>query len=249
MPHEFEIIKEITIHATPDQVWEAISTGPGIDSWFMGSNQVEPREGGRTSLTMGDTTEEATVTAWEPAKRFAYRSDENPDGTFMAFEFLIERRGQGSTVVRFVHSGFLGDNWEAEYDAISKGNGIYLRKLAAYLEHFPGRTSASNVFVLGPQVPDQERVWAAFKGALGLTGTVAEGDPVRLEVEGLTSVEGVVEFVDAPTFLGVRTSDGLYVLIHGLGGTVVVEYHSYLGEVDPHGIEGAWQAWLARSLA
>jgi hypothetical protein len=26
-------------------VWEAIATGAGIDGWFMGRNQVEPREG------------------------------------------------------------------------------------------------------------------------------------------------------------------------------------------------------------
>jgi uncharacterized protein YndB with AHSA1/START domain len=249
MPHEFEISKEITIHTSPEQVWEAISTGPGIDSWFMGSSQVEPREGGRTSLTMGGHTEEATVTAWEPAKRFAYRSDENPDGTFMAFEFMIEGRGQGSTVVRFVHSGFLGDNWEAEYDALSKGNGMYLQKLAAYLEHFPGRTSTYNLFVPGPRVADQDRVWTAFKGALGLTGSVGEGDPVRLEVDGLGPVQGVVQFADAPTFLGVRTSDGLYVLIHGAEGGVVVEYHDFSGEVDRKEIERAWQAWLARSFA
>jgi uncharacterized protein YndB with AHSA1/START domain len=46
MPRGFELRKEITLDATPEQVWEAIATGPGIDAWFMGRNQVEPREGG-----------------------------------------------------------------------------------------------------------------------------------------------------------------------------------------------------------
>jgi hypothetical protein len=45
----------------------------------MGRNQVEPREGGRTSMTIGEHTEEAVVTAWEPGRRFAYRG-ESPDG-------------------------------------------------------------------------------------------------------------------------------------------------------------------------
>ena len=44
MPHEFEIGDEITVDATPEQVWEAIATGPGIDSWLMGRNQVEPHQ-------------------------------------------------------------------------------------------------------------------------------------------------------------------------------------------------------------
>lgn len=45
MLHEFDLRKEITLDATPQQVWEAIATGPGIDAWFMGRNQVEAREG------------------------------------------------------------------------------------------------------------------------------------------------------------------------------------------------------------
>ena len=56
MPHEFELRKEITLQATPEQVWEAIATGPGIDGWFMGRNEVEPREGGRTAMTIGPST-------------------------------------------------------------------------------------------------------------------------------------------------------------------------------------------------
>ena len=30
----------------------------------------------------------------------------------MAFEYLIEGRDGGSTVLRLVHSGMLGDDWE-----------------------------------------------------------------------------------------------------------------------------------------
>ena len=66
MPREFELRKEITLDATPEQVWEAIATGQGIDAWFMGLNQVEPREGGRTAMTIAGHTEEGVVTAWEP---------------------------------------------------------------------------------------------------------------------------------------------------------------------------------------
>ncbi|WP_143737006.1 SRPBCC domain-containing protein [Microbispora sp. GKU 823] len=45
MPHEFELHKEIELDATPEQVWEAIATGPGVDSWFMGRTEIEPVEG------------------------------------------------------------------------------------------------------------------------------------------------------------------------------------------------------------
>jgi len=249
MPREFEIREEIALDATPEQVWDAIATGPGIDSWFMGRNEVEPREGGTARMALPGYTQESTVTAWEPGSRFALRSDVNPDGTFMAFEYLIEGREGGSTVLRYVHSGILGDDWEAEYDALRKGDRMYLENLARYLKHFPGRTSTYDMFVPGPQVADPERAWAAFKGALGLTGTVAEGDPTRLTVDGLPPEEGVVEFARQPAFLGVRTSDGLYTLIHGYQDTVVVEHHSFSDEADPERTERAWQSWLDRSFA
>jgi hypothetical protein len=34
----------------------------------------------------------------------------------------------------------LGDDWEAEYEAMSEGEPMYFRKLLEYLERFPGRT-------------------------------------------------------------------------------------------------------------
>ena len=58
------------------------------------------------------------MTAWDPARRFAYRSGEAPDGRFIAYEFLIEGRAGGSTVLRTVTSGFLpGDDWAEEFEA------------------------------------------------------------------------------------------------------------------------------------
>ncbi|GAA3820943.1 SRPBCC domain-containing protein [Sphaerisporangium flaviroseum] len=249
MPHEFEVREEVAIDATPEQVWEAISTGPGIDSWFMGRNEVEPGEGGALRHSMMGHTQTATVTAWEPLKRFSYQSTANPDGTFMAMDYLIEGRQGGSTVLRLVHSGFLGDDWEAQYDALKKGDGMYLQKLAAYLKHFPGRVSTFNMLVPGPQVTDQERVWKTFASALGLTGTVAKGDRVRLTVDGLPPAEGVVECADYPSIPSVCTGDALYMFMYGYRGTVVVEQHSFIEGVDGEATEEAWKAWLATAFA
>jgi uncharacterized protein YndB with AHSA1/START domain len=77
MAHEFE--NEIEVDATPEQVWEAIATGPGIDSWFMGRNEIEPREGGKAQTTLSGFTMESTITAWEPPTRFATRSPDQEE--------------------------------------------------------------------------------------------------------------------------------------------------------------------------
>jgi uncharacterized protein YndB with AHSA1/START domain len=247
MAHPFEVRKEIETEATPEEVWEAISTGRGLDSWFMGRNEVEPGEGGKVRMTLPAWTLEATVTVWDPPKRLVTETGKDEDGRLMVFEYLIEGRQGGSTVVRFVHSGFLpGDDWETEYEALKRGDPMYIQKLAEYLNYFRGRT-ATPIDVYGPQVPDREQAWARIRSGLGLPGAVSDGDQVRLTPEGLPPMEGVVDYVSLET-LGVRTSDGLYRFIHGFEGTVVLGHHIF-ADVDPQATERAWQAWLERTLA
>ncbi|GAA5084902.1 uncharacterized protein YndB with AHSA1/START domain [Thermocatellispora tengchongensis] len=249
MAHEFDLSFETTVTATPEQVWDAIATGPGVDSWFMGRSQFEPREGGVTRQEFMGETSEATITAWEPGRRLAYQSEKNPDGTFMAFEYLIEGRGGGSTVIRLVHSGALGDDWEAEYHALREGDAMYLRKLAAYVTHFSGRSSQYNIFLVGPQVHDQPRAWGAFGAAFGLTGPVSEGDRARLSIPGLPETEGVVEFALNDKFLGVRTADALLVCFLGFQDTVIVQQHNFSAQPEEKEAEQAWQSWLATTFA
>jgi uncharacterized protein YndB with AHSA1/START domain len=247
MAHPFEVRKEIETEATPEEVWEAISTGPGLDSWFMGRNEVEPGEGGKLRMTLPAWTLESTVTVWDPPKRLVTDTGEGEDGRLMVFEYLIEGREGGSTILRFVHSGFLpGDDWETEYEALKRGDPMYIQKLAEYLKYFRGRT-ATPIDVYGPQVPDREQAWTRIRSGLGLRGAVADGDQVRLTPEGLPPIEGVVDYV-SPETLGVRTSDGLYRFIYGLGGTVVLGHHVF-ADVDQQATERAWQAWLERTLA
>jgi uncharacterized protein YndB with AHSA1/START domain len=246
MTHEFEVNKEIALDATPEEVWEAIATGPGVDSWFMGRNEIEPRVGGVTRMTMGGQAEESTVTSWEPGRRLAYRTPESPEGTFMAFEYLIEGRDGGGTVLRLVHSGFLGDDWETEYEAMKVGWDMYLHKLAEYLTYFRGRT-AKVVSAFRPQVSPSERVWEVLKGQFGLTGPVKEGDRVHFTAAGLPPIEGVVDYVDLPSFLGVRTDDALYRFIHSgpqRGDVLVLGHHVFAETADEKETEQAWQSWL-----
>lgn len=246
MTHEFAVRKELTLEATPEEVWEAIATGPGIDSWYMGRNQLEPRVGGKGSMSLGGHTEESTVTAWEPARHLAFRTPDNPDGTFMAFEYLIEGRDGGGAVLRMVHSGMLGDDWETEYEAMKTGWDMYLAKLAEYLAYFRGRT-AKVVFAARPGAASPERTWEVLTEEFGLPAKPAEGDRVRLAVAGLPPVEGVIDYVDLPSFLGVRTDDAMYRFIHSgadRGNVVVLGHHVFAEDADEKETEQAWQTWL-----
>src|SRR3954470_23256640 len=102
MSHDFEIADEITVEATPEQVWAAIATGPGIDSWFMGDTTVDP---GRTvTVAFGGYGAAHTVEAWQPGERLAYADRDDATGRFVAYEFLVAGRAGGGTVLRAVTS-------------------------------------------------------------------------------------------------------------------------------------------------
>lgn len=240
MTREFEIKKEVEIEGTPEQVWDAIATGPGIDSWFMGPHTVDGRLGGRMTLDLGFFQEASTITAWEPGKRFAYESDKADDGTIHAMEYLIEARDGGSTVLRFVHSGILGDGWSDEYlDQTSYGWDMYLATLGQYVKHFSGR-HGTYVFAQAPQEQPDD-AWARLLAALGVPADHKVGDEVTLEPFGIT---GVVDFAyDLPgVFLSVRGTDGLY----RFHGTRAVGHHLF---GDATGEAEKWQAFLETALS
>ena len=68
---------DVEVPGTPDQVWDAIATGPGITAW-MQPTEVEERKGGTFSYDMGTGTGRTygTVTGWDPPRG----SPRNPDG-------------------------------------------------------------------------------------------------------------------------------------------------------------------------
>jgi uncharacterized protein YndB with AHSA1/START domain len=256
VPREFEIRREIEIEADPEQVWQAIATGPGITSWFM-PHEVTPGVGGTVRLTVEGFESEATITEWEPQKRLAYRAPAAEDGTVHAMEFLIEGRDGAATVVRFVHSGFTsgdwGDwgDWGDEYEAnFAGGWELYLHTLREYVIHFAG-APVTFVSANGPATSANRDNWPALRTGLGLEEPVEVGRSVQLTLAGLAPLIGVIDYANE-AFLGLRTADGLY-RFHGVGELacmpIAVGHHLYGDDVDRAALERGWTAWLETTFA
>ncbi len=240
--HRFEITKDLEVSATPEQVWEAIATGPGLESWFLGRNEIDPRPGGTARWSIGEFTAESTITTWDPPNRFVNTGMPAPDGSFHQFDYHIEAREGGGSAIRYEHTGMLSGDWEAEYEAMSEGDPMYLDKLVAYLTYFRGRF-ATSVEVMGPEAPDRELAMGRFRAALGLDDDVAVGDEVRAAPRGLESFDGVVDHI-SPHFLGIRSDDAIYRFIHAFTGQVMIGHHLFAGDVDRADAEEMWRSWL-----
>jgi uncharacterized protein YndB with AHSA1/START domain len=259
MGHQFAQHHEAEVPASPDEVWAAIATGPGIDSWFMGRNEVKPGAAGTVRTVFGEYTPELEIIDWDPAHRFAYSSGQAPDGRFIAYEFLIEGRAGASTVLRTVTSGFLpGDDWADEFEAMTLGGELYFRTLVEYLTHFAGRFAAP-VTAFGPPGTSWSRDRSLLYHALGLTEPAQRGDPVRFTgATGATGAagtagatgpaDGVIYVVNAHA-IGVRTPDGLYRFMRGFAKPVIAAHHLFGADADPDQARQAWEAWLSRTLA
>ena len=247
MGRQFEQHHEEEVPATPDEVWAAIATGPGLDSWFMGRNNVKGGVGGSVRTVFGDYAPDLEITGWDPDRRFAYRSGQAPDGRFIAYEFLIEGQAGGSTVLRTVTSGFLpGDDWAEEFEAMTLGGELYFRTLAEYLAYFAGRF-ATPVTAFGPPGTDWTRDRASLCRALGLTESPSRGDPAHL-AGGVGPADGTVYLASAHA-IAVRTQDALYRFMRGFGKPVIAAHHLFGADAEPDLTQRAWEAWLARTLA
>lgn len=234
MSRKFRIDKEVNLDATPDEVWKTIATEAGQAAWLWPS-PVDPSSD--------------LVRAWDPPRKLAIRLPDAPDGSFQAFEYLVEGRHGGSTVLRFVHSGMLDRDWGDEYHSITGGGwDMYLYTLGQYFKHFRGRT-ASYVAAEGPTSSSEPEQWPGIAAALGLDGTAAVGTPVDVGLPG-AGAGGVVDYLTGG-YIGIRTPRAL-VRFHNrssLGMAVAVSHHHYEPEIEVDATETAWAAWLADAFS
>lgn len=248
---------EIEVPGTPEEVWEAIATGPGITAWFVPTD-VEERPGGTVSQYHGEgpgMRQTADITAWEPPTRFAYETEWAPDEGVaprrMASEFLVEAKAGGTCVVRVVNRGFGdGEEWDRALEGTRGGWGPALTSLRLYLEHFAGQAAAP-VSTSGPLEGARADAWRALLDALGMPDA-GEGDRVAASADGAPEIAGTVEFArDTQMILRLeRPAPGLGMV--GVGGPGATAFGFLRAQLFGDGAaaiaareQGAWKAWMA----
>ncbi len=243
---------EIEVPGTPEQVWEAIASGPGISAWFVPTT-LDGRAGGTTVSSFGpdDSMDSvARITEWEPRKRYVAESEGGP-GT-IATEWTVEAKGGGTCTVRVVHSWFAStDDWDSQFEQHTLGWSIFFKLLRLYLEHFPGE-ACSPVQLMPVSTNSQSEAWDRLASPLGLAGAPAGA---RVTTTGdAPELEGIVENVSPPEYPGVilRLDKPAPALAHffvlSFGGPVMLPVRFYLygeaGSAAAPDVETTWRAWL-----
>lgn len=236
------IEKRIELDATPQEVWDAVATGPGMACWFV-PHEFHPPEGGVGARVVSDfgsgNVAESTVREWEPGRRYS----SSADGETQVVEFIVEGRDGGGAVLRLIHSGITGEDWEAEYH--SRGWDGFLANLRRYFDHFRGLPPAT-VSIIAFTNLDMAGIWERFYSALGLERPPAVGDRVTLRPDGPDPISGVVEVAEAGE-LGVRSDRGAHFFSGDGAWNMVTVVHYLYGEgIDRDAATAQWQSWADR---
>ena len=103
---KFDIIHSVDIKATPDRLYDAITTQKGLAGWWTPQAEAEPTVGALNEFHFLETTLVFRVDKLEPARHVAWSGVQVPsdwEGTQVLFDITPE----GDTVnLRFSHIGF-----------------------------------------------------------------------------------------------------------------------------------------------
>jgi uncharacterized protein YndB with AHSA1/START domain len=187
---------EVELPGTPEEVWQAIATGPGISAWFVPTEFEE--QGGKPvamKLNFGPGMEpRSKVTAWDPPRMFATEADGwAPGSPPLANEWTVEARAGGVCILRIVQSLFAStDDWDNQLEAAKSGLPGFLRTLRIYLTHFRGQRSAMMKW-MAPFAGTEAEAWEVLTTALGVKG-MRVGQRYTAPA-GVPALSGVVEYL------------------------------------------------------
>lgn len=174
MPTKFDasgkrwVEMEFLVPGTPDEVWQAMATGPGNTAWFTRA-EIEEKIGGRITFHfMPGATSGGTVTQWEPPHRFGYvETGWAENAPPIATEISIVARSGDECLVRMVHSLFSSTaDWDDQMEGFESGWPGFIEVLRLYLTRHAGETAAS--FQLSADAKGEDLVvWRRLLAGLG----------------------------------------------------------------------------------
>jgi uncharacterized protein YndB with AHSA1/START domain len=244
---------EVEVPGTPEEVWQAIATGPGISSWFV-ATEFEEIDGKPVAVRFNfgpGMAPRSPVTDWDPPRMFAAQGEGWDGSPPIATEWNVVARANGACLVRVVNSLVSStDDWDKHLEATALGWPAFFRTLGIYLRHFRGQRSA--ILQLVTPVPGTEaEAWDALTAAMGLQG-LSVGQHWAAPA-GVPALSGVAEYAsESPYDILLRLDKpGSGVLALGAfsfadQSMVAMNFYHY-GDLASETVARetpVWQAWI-----
>ena len=155
-----KIENRIEVPGTPEEVWEAIATGHGIEAGSCRPRSSRASAAGSRSTWAPGWRTPGTVTACEPPHRFAYEEEWEPSRASRRAgsrpSSSSRRRPGGTCVVRLVSTLHAdGGDWDEVLETMHAAGSATCSSCALHLTHFPGQRCATRS--MAPRAGDAAR--------------------------------------------------------------------------------------------
>ena len=143
------IEREVHVDASPEVVYEVISSPEHLSEWWPDEAELDPVPGGRGVITFGDGARPdakvvpLTVVDADPPRRFSFRwVQDDSEAATAAGSLLVTfdlEPSRGGTLLRFSESGFREKGWQAavleeQYAEHVAGWDHFLPRLVTYVD-------------------------------------------------------------------------------------------------------------------
>lgn len=192
------------IHASPAEVYEAITDPRTLSRWFLSEASIDLRPGGAYRWVFGDATGTSGPDAHVASGEFvailpqeAVRMKSRVRDLDTDLEFRLDPWRDG-TVLTVTHGGFPGDeSWDETFRSIDEGWESEVQVLKFYMEQARGMIRRSQFHEIRIAVPVEE-AYLRFTTQAGICSWLAEraaadpspGGEFLLEWEGKSAIRG-----------------------------------------------------------
>lgn len=250
----------VEVPGTPEEVWAAIATGPGISCWFTPTT-VEERAGGTIVFELGPGMESSgQITTWAPPCQLVYEERDWMAGAPpLATQVHIEAKDGGVCVMRMVHSLFASsEEWDEQLESMEGGWPPFFTILQAYMAHYRNLPCTS-VRLMAKSTDPEPRAWEKLQAAFGLNGLVIAEPFQSLSSAGVSLGGSVMQLgtTQCPHQAMLRLDRpgrGFATLgAHTWGGDVLAMASFYFygteASAEAKAAEKEWETWFARQFS
>ncbi|MFV0524522.1 MAG: SRPBCC family protein [Acidimicrobiales bacterium] len=249
------VVLTATVPGSVADVWPALATAPGLESWFA-PTRLDGRVGGRVDYELGGAigTAGAIIQRWEPEVGWA--SITNGAASVRHEWDLTAGPGADETVVRLSVSGFEPGDTDARLTAARSWR-VFFTNLRLHRAGFGGRHAVAGLAWLELN-GSRADVWTSLCEAMELPPEAEPGEEVDSGAEAPTLVGTVVETIDDPDLrlyalelTAPAVGTGFVAALDTGGDRVAAGVGLYL-YTEPTGADAAepvghrWQTWLRR---